>query len=316
MGRRRPSEPSGHAVTMASMRVAVVDVGSNTARLLVADVTADGRVSAVLERRERLGLGAEIAESGALCARTVDTVAARRRALRRARTLTGRRAHPGDRDRTRPPGTFPRRARPLPRGGDRGGGERAQRRRGGAALVRRRRRAGRPARGGARGRRRRRWRLDRDRRRRRRPRTRLGRLHRSRLDPADQPVPPSRPAAGRAPAEGARRGAQRDGPARAARDRTSPSRPAGAPGRLPGSSASRSRRPTSSGRSRRCRRVRPARWPEARVFTPCGPHRFSAACSSSRRRPGPSTVRSCWHAAGLREGAALALARTELTAAA
>ena len=60
---------------MASMRVAVIDVGSNTARLLVADVTAGGRVSAVLERRERLGLGAEIAESGGLCARTVDTVA-------------------------------------------------------------------------------------------------------------------------------------------------------------------------------------------------------------------------------------------------
>ena len=75
MGRRRPSEPSGPGVTMASMRVAVIDVGSNTARLLVADVTAGGRVSPVLERRERLGLGAEIAESGGLCARTVDTVA-------------------------------------------------------------------------------------------------------------------------------------------------------------------------------------------------------------------------------------------------
>ena len=48
------------------MRVAVVDVGSNTARVLVADVFRDGRVEAVEERRERLGLGAEIAARGAV----------------------------------------------------------------------------------------------------------------------------------------------------------------------------------------------------------------------------------------------------------
>jgi exopolyphosphatase/guanosine-5'-triphosphate,3'-diphosphate pyrophosphatase len=56
------------------MRVAVVDVGSNTARLLVADVFPDGRVEAVEERRERLGLGAEIAERGALSRETVRVV--------------------------------------------------------------------------------------------------------------------------------------------------------------------------------------------------------------------------------------------------
>lgn len=57
------------------MRVAVVDVGSNTARVLVADVTADGRVTAVEERRERLGLGAEIARTGTLSPRTMRTIA-------------------------------------------------------------------------------------------------------------------------------------------------------------------------------------------------------------------------------------------------
>ena len=57
------------------MRVAVVDVGSNTARVLVADVFRDGRVQAVEERRERLGLGAEIAARGALSRDTVGVVA-------------------------------------------------------------------------------------------------------------------------------------------------------------------------------------------------------------------------------------------------
>ena len=45
------------------MRVAIVDVGSNTARLLVADVE-DGRVVPIVKEREHLGLGAEIARDG------------------------------------------------------------------------------------------------------------------------------------------------------------------------------------------------------------------------------------------------------------
>src|SRR4029079_14638480 len=57
------------------MRGAVVDVGANTARVLVADVFRDGRVEAVEERRERLGLGAEIAARGALSRDTVGVVA-------------------------------------------------------------------------------------------------------------------------------------------------------------------------------------------------------------------------------------------------
>ena len=57
------------------MRVAVVDVGSNTARLLVADV-ADGRVQAVADERAFLGLGAEIARLGALTPSTIADAAA------------------------------------------------------------------------------------------------------------------------------------------------------------------------------------------------------------------------------------------------
>jgi exopolyphosphatase/guanosine-5'-triphosphate,3'-diphosphate pyrophosphatase len=60
---------------MPPMRVAVIDVGSNTARLLVADVGMARRVDAVVERRERLGLGAEIAAAGALSGATVRVVA-------------------------------------------------------------------------------------------------------------------------------------------------------------------------------------------------------------------------------------------------
>ncbi len=93
---RRSPGPSDLTVSMAPMRVAVIDVGSNTARLLVADVGADGRVSAAVERRERLGLGAEIAETGGLSDGTVRVVArvarryaqlARSHGAQRARTI-------------------------------------------------------------------------------------------------------------------------------------------------------------------------------------------------------------------------------------
>ena len=42
------------------MRVAIIDVGSNTARLLVANVTGKGTIVPVAEEREYLRLGAEI----------------------------------------------------------------------------------------------------------------------------------------------------------------------------------------------------------------------------------------------------------------
>lgn len=56
------------------MRVAVIDVGSNTARLLVADVAAKG-VASVAEERAYLGLGAEIAERGRLGRATIERIA-------------------------------------------------------------------------------------------------------------------------------------------------------------------------------------------------------------------------------------------------
>ena len=75
------------------MRVAVLDVGSNTARVLVADVSAGGGVTAVEEKRERLGLGAEIARTGTLSGDTVRTVARACRAYAKlARALGAERA--------------------------------------------------------------------------------------------------------------------------------------------------------------------------------------------------------------------------------
>jgi exopolyphosphatase / guanosine-5'-triphosphate,3'-diphosphate pyrophosphatase len=57
------------------VRVGVVDIGSNTARLLVADVSQDGRLEAVATRRAYLGLGAEIARTGRLAEDTIERTA-------------------------------------------------------------------------------------------------------------------------------------------------------------------------------------------------------------------------------------------------
>jgi exopolyphosphatase/guanosine-5'-triphosphate,3'-diphosphate pyrophosphatase len=56
------------------MRVGILDVGSNTARLLVADVTG-ARLEPVTTGRAHLGLGAEIAERGALRRKTIAAAA-------------------------------------------------------------------------------------------------------------------------------------------------------------------------------------------------------------------------------------------------
>ena len=58
------------------MRVAVIDVGSNTARLLVATVASDGSVVPVAEERQYLRLGAEIERTGTLGKRTIAAAAA------------------------------------------------------------------------------------------------------------------------------------------------------------------------------------------------------------------------------------------------
>ncbi len=57
------------------MRVAVIDVGSNTARLLVADVGADESIVPVLEERSYLRLGAEIERRGTLGVRKIAEAA-------------------------------------------------------------------------------------------------------------------------------------------------------------------------------------------------------------------------------------------------
>lgn len=70
------------------MRVAVIDVGSNTARLLVANVTDAGAVEPLAQERDYLRLGAEIERTGTLspkkiaaCAKTCRGFARRAVAL-------------------------------------------------------------------------------------------------------------------------------------------------------------------------------------------------------------------------------------------
>ena len=48
------------------MRVAIVDVGANTLRLLVATRSEGGRLEPVREDRRQLGLGEELERSGGL----------------------------------------------------------------------------------------------------------------------------------------------------------------------------------------------------------------------------------------------------------
>jgi exopolyphosphatase/guanosine-5'-triphosphate,3'-diphosphate pyrophosphatase len=57
------------------MRVGIVDIGSNTARLLVADVSHDDALTPVGTRRAYLGLGAEIARTGLLGDETIERTA-------------------------------------------------------------------------------------------------------------------------------------------------------------------------------------------------------------------------------------------------
>ena len=57
------------------MRVAVIDVGSNTIRLLVARAT-DGGLSKLHERSARAGLGAEVEVHGRMAAATIEAAAA------------------------------------------------------------------------------------------------------------------------------------------------------------------------------------------------------------------------------------------------
>lgn len=58
------------------MQIAIVDIGSNTARLLVADVTADGRVVEIAQEGVHLALGVELARGGDLTSEKIEEVVA------------------------------------------------------------------------------------------------------------------------------------------------------------------------------------------------------------------------------------------------
>jgi exopolyphosphatase/guanosine-5'-triphosphate,3'-diphosphate pyrophosphatase len=66
---------------MPSMRVAVVDVGSNTARLLVADV--DDEVEAVREEKTFLGLAADLVQQGKISGTKLELAGRTARSYRR-----------------------------------------------------------------------------------------------------------------------------------------------------------------------------------------------------------------------------------------
>ena len=204
------------------MRVAVLDVGSNTARVLVADVSAPRGVAAVEEKRERLGLGAEIARTGTLSRDTVRTVArACRGYAKLARALGAERAQvivtaPGRQGRA--PGLL---VSALARG-DAAAGARPVRRRGGAPRLRRGGRASACTAGRRRRSGRRRRRLDGNRPRRPSWRRDLGGLDRPRLDQADTAVPSRRPAEQARAPKGARCRSRLDGHALARSARSRP----------------------------------------------------------------------------------------------
>ena len=69
------------------MRIAVVDIGANTMRLLVADANGDG-IATVRQERTHLALGEEVEELGALTPRAIERAAhALEKHLRHARKL-------------------------------------------------------------------------------------------------------------------------------------------------------------------------------------------------------------------------------------
>lgn len=63
--------PADEEATMAEMKVGVVDVGSNTVRLLVASVR-EGEVRSIREERAHLGLGEEIVRHGRIRRQKLD----------------------------------------------------------------------------------------------------------------------------------------------------------------------------------------------------------------------------------------------------
>ena len=248
-----PPRPPPPRSIPSRMRVGVVDIGTNSTRLLIADVE-DGAIAELDRRSEVTRLGQGVDTSGRLAEEAMErvfaTLAAYRDALDAA-DVAGRRArrraherHARRRQRRRLHAPRARRLRAR-RAHDR-------RRGGGAADVPRRDPRPRPARRHAAARVRHRRRLDRaDRRRRRRRRARLPRLAAGRRRAPDRAPPAPRPAAAARAAAARRRRARDDRgrrPARrSARARAPRSASPAPPRRSPRST--RSSTPTTRGAS-------------------------------------------------------------------
>ncbi len=71
------------------MRTAVFDLGSNSFRLLVVDVTSDGALATVARDREELGLGAVVARDGVIDGRALEAAQAAVRRFRAAAERLG-----------------------------------------------------------------------------------------------------------------------------------------------------------------------------------------------------------------------------------
>lgn len=86
---RASAVPADGLMRMPAMRVAIVDVGANTARLLVATLDATGRVEPLREEKRQLDLGEEIERNGGeISAEKLDEVVAVAHAyVRRGRKL-------------------------------------------------------------------------------------------------------------------------------------------------------------------------------------------------------------------------------------
>ena len=289
------------------MRVAIIDVGSNTARLLVANVTGKGAVVPVAEEREYLRLGAEIERTGTLSAKKIAAAAdtcsayARRIAELGVERATVIVTAPGRQGAAAPELTAALAdATSLPVRVLTAESEGRLAYDGAVA------RAGRRSARGRRRRRRRRW-LDRGRRRHAAPRRRLGPVGRRRLAPPHARPPHRRSALGRAdPGRGRRRRPRARGhePAAAgARARSRRQRPRADEDRRP---------PLRRGRSRAGRQD-PLPPPGREGGAPVR-HRARARRDPARRRAAPRRrVRVLGTAfelgnGGLREGAALELA--------
>ena len=204
------------------MRTAVVDIGSNTTRLYIADVQ-DGRITHELERRTKVTrLGAGVDRDGRLAdeamQRVYDTLddlqGVDRRAQRRASRRRADKRHARRRQRR---GVRRHGARSL-----RPAAARAQGRGGGSALVPRCDERSRSELDGANARDRHRRRLDRARHR-PRPRGRVLRLDAGRRRAPNRAAPPFGPADARRTRRGLRRCARRSSPPPSRRSDAAPS---------------------------------------------------------------------------------------------